>query len=54
MTGRYVYCPMTSKRIGRRVTLFDRIRRRRALKRTAGMIDVFPICGYNAPVFPGK
>lgn len=51
-TGRYVYCPMTAKRIGRRVTLFDRIRRRQAQKRN--IVDVFPICGYNPPVYPGK
>lgn len=53
MTSRYVYCPMTAKRIGRRVTLFDRIRRNRAIRR-ACKPDVFPICGYNAPVYPGK
>ena len=51
-TGRYCYCPMTAKRIGRRVTLMDRIRRRRAQKRN--VIDVFPICGYDNPVYPGK
>lgn len=52
MKSRYCYCPMTAKRIGRRVTLFDRIRRRRAQKRS--IVDVFPICGYNTPVYPGK
>ena len=50
MTGRYVYCPMTAKRIGRRVTLMDRIRRRRAL-RNREMPDVCMIIGYNAPVY---
>jgi hypothetical protein len=43
---------MTAKRIGRRVTLFDRIRRRRAMKQTG--FDVFPVCGYHTPVYPGK
>lgn len=49
---RYCYCPMTPKRIGRRVTLMDRIRRRQAQKRNVA--DLFPICGYNAPIMPGK
>jgi hypothetical protein len=44
---------MTAKRIGRRVTLLDKIRQRRALKRR-DTIDVFPICGFNTPIFPGK
>ena len=48
MKSRYCYNPMTAKRIGRRVTLMDRIRRRRYLKRMRP--DVFPVCGYNAPV----
>jgi hypothetical protein len=52
MKSRYIYCPMTSKRIGRRVTLMDRIRRRRAMRKR--IPDVFPICGYNAPIYPGK
>ena len=52
--GRWVFYPMTSKRIGRRVTLIERIRRRRAMKRRAKLIDVYPICGYNAPIYPGK
>lgn len=51
MKSRYCYCPMTAKRIGRRVTLIDRIRRH---FRRREFPDVFPICGYNAPVFPGK
>ena len=51
--SRYCYCPMTSKKLCRRVTLFDRIRRRRAMKRRTA-IDVYPICGYNAPIYPGK
>lgn len=50
MTSRYVYCPMTSKRIGRRVTIMSRIRR--WLNRREP--DMFPIIGYNGPVYPGK
>ena len=53
MKSRYCYYPMTAKKIGRRVTLLDRIRRRRALKRMARP-DVFTVCGYNPPVYPGK
>lgn len=51
MKSRYCYCPMTAKRIGRRVTLLDRIRLRRRRKNVP---DLFPIVGYNAPVYPGK
>ena len=53
MKSRYCYCPMTSKRIGRRVTLMDRIRRRRAMKRRT-LPDLYTIIGYNAPIYPGK
>lgn len=49
--SRYCYSPMTSKRIGKRVTILDRIRRNRARVKSP---DVFPICGYNAPIYPGK
>lgn len=52
MKCRYCYCPMTARRIGRRVTLFDRIRRNRAQKRNA--YDLYPVVGYNAPIYPGK
>lgn len=53
MKSRYCFCPMTSKRIGRRVTLMDRIRRRRAL-RGREMPDVCMIIGYCAPIYPHK
>ena len=53
MKSRYCYCPMTPRRIGRRVTLMDRIRRNRA-KRRQEQPDVFEIIGYCAPVYPGK
>ena len=52
MKSRYCYNPMTAKRIGRRVTLFDRIRRRKALR--AMEPDLFPVINYGAPVYPGK
>jgi hypothetical protein len=53
MKSRYIYCPMTARRIGRRVTLWERIVRdwRRAQKPRA---DVFPAVGYYPPVYPGK
>lgn len=53
MKSRYIYCPMTAKRIGRRVTLFDRIRRAKARRRQE-QPDVFEVIGYCAPVYPGK
>lgn len=52
MKSRYIYCPMTSKRIGRRVTILDRIRRARARRKLVP--DMFPVTGYFSPVFPGK
>lgn len=52
MTSRYCYCPMTAKRIGRRMSILDRIRRRRAMARQ--IPDLFQVIGYNAPVYPGK
>ena len=51
MKSRYCYCPMTAKRIGRRVTLLDRIRRWRVRRENP---DMFMVTGFNAPVFPGK
>ena len=51
MKSRYCYCPMTAKRIGRRVTLLDRIRKRRVRRQYP---DVFMVTGYNAPIYPGK
>ena len=53
MKSRYCYNPMTPKRVGRRVTLLDRIRRNRA-KRRREQPDVFEIIGYCSPVYPGK
>ena len=53
MKSRYIYCPMTPKRIGRRVTLATRIRRAIARAR-AEKPDVYEIIGYCSPVYPGK
>ena len=50
-TSRYVYCPMVTKKIGRRVTLMDRIRKRRIRREQP---DLFMVTGYYAPVYPGK
>lgn len=52
MKSRYCYCPMTARKIGRRMTIIDRIRRNRAMKRNAA--DVYRVTGFNAPVYPGK
>ena len=51
MTGRYVHCPEVYRKIGRRVTLLDRLRRwiHRPKKP-----DVYEIIGYCAPIYPGK
>ena len=53
MKSRYCYCPMTPKRIGRRVTLADRIRRAWA-KSKQEHPGVYEVTGYCAPVYPGK
>lgn len=51
MTSRYCYCPMTSKRLCRRVSIMTRLRR--YFKRREEP-DMFPICGYEQPIYPGK
>ena len=51
MKSRYCYNPMTPRRIGRRVTLMDRIRK--ALRK-AEQPDVYEIIGYCAPIIPRK
>ena len=51
MKSRYCYNPMTPKRIGRRVTLMDRMRK--ALRRTEKP-DVYEVIGYCAPIIPHK
>lgn len=51
MTGRYVYCPMTSRKLCRRITLAERIRRHFRRRETP---DLYETIGYCSPVFPGK
>jgi hypothetical protein len=51
MTSRYCYCPQVYRKLCRRITLVERIKRR---FRRIEEPDMFPICGYNQPVFPGK
>lgn len=53
MKSRYCYCPATAKRIGKRMTLLDRIRRNRAAYRMS-RLELYPISGYYPPVYPGK
>ena len=53
MKSRYIYCPMTPKKIGRRVTLATRIRRAWAKSRQEKP-DVYEIIGYCAPIYPAK
>jgi hypothetical protein len=43
---------MTFRKLGRRVTLMCRIRRRLAWKKKQP--DLYPVTGYFAPVYPGK
>lgn len=51
MTSRYCNNPAVFGRIGRRVTLIERIRRR---FRRVEQPDVYEIIGYCAPIYPGK
>lgn len=55
MKSRYIYCPMTSKRIGRRVTLADRFRKWiYERKKRRNEPDVFMVTGFYPPVYPEK
>ena len=52
-TGRYVYCPMTSKRLTMRVSVAERIMvwfRRRNMDRS----DVYTVTGYFPPITPAR
>ena len=53
MKCRYCFYPMTAKRIGRRMTILDRIRRNRAKKRME-QPDLYIVGNYYAPIYPGK
>ena len=50
MKSRYIYCPMTAKRIGRRVTILDRLRR---WAKRHEKPDLYMVTGFNAPIYPG-
>lgn len=55
MKSRYCYCPMTAKRIGRRMTLADRFRIWQRNRQNSRMKpDQYSFGNYNAPVYPGK
>lgn len=51
MKSRYCYCPMTAKRIGRRLTMLERLRRWLKAKPTP---DLFMVTGFEAPIYPTK
>ena len=53
MKSRYCYNPCTVKRVGKRMTILDRIRRRRAIKRQARP-DLYPVTGYYPMIHPEK
>ena len=52
MKSRYCYCPMTAKRIGRRMTIADRFRS--WIRDRRSRAEAYPFGDYNAPVYPGK
>lgn len=55
MTSRYCYCPMTAKRIGRRMTLMDRFRRwKKNRENLRNEPDLYMVTGFYRPVYPGK
>lgn len=55
MKSRYIFCPMTSKKIGRRVTLADRFRRWKVERENRkDEPDVYTVTGFFRPTYPGK
>ena len=55
MKSRYCYCPMTARRIGRRMTLADYFRRWQRIRREKRREpDLFMFAGYYAPYYPGR
>ena len=50
---RYIYTPYVAHKIGRRVTLIDRIRRWNAMRRVE-QPDLMMVTGYFNPVYPRK
>lgn len=53
MKSRYCYCPMTARKIGRRVTIIDRLRKWNVNRKRVNP-DLYRVTGFNAPVYPGK
>jgi len=51
MTSRYVFCPMTSKHLEMRMTIWDRIRRRFARRERP---DLYMIVDYWPAIYPSK
>lgn len=51
--GRYIYTPAAGRKIGRRLTLIERIRRWRLLRRQETP-DVYMVTGYCQPVYPRR
>lgn len=55
MTSRYCFCPMTAKRIGRRMTPADRFRRWMRIRRDRkNGPDVFMVTGFYPAYVPRK
>lgn len=55
MKSRYCYCPMTAKRIGRRMTLADLFHRWQRIRRDRrNAPELFPVGNYYTPVYPSK
>ena len=55
MKSRYCYCPMTARRIGRRMTLIDLFHRWQRIRRDIrNAPEMYPVSNYYRPVFPGK
>jgi len=51
--GRWVYCPMTQRRIGRRLTVRDRLRRWLSGWQRE-KIDVYMVTGFFEPTYPRR
>lgn len=51
MKSRYCYCPMTAKKIGRRVTILEQIRQR---FRKKVVPDLYRVTGFEQAIFPSK
>ena len=55
MKSRYCYCPMTARRIGRRMTVVDLFHRWQRIRRDRkSEPDLYTVGGYYDPYYPGK